>query len=361
MRSERMKCCENRASHYAERSRSGARRNRRALGLSCLPTAFLVLTLCSSCSSSSDVQKVVRSFFDEVNRSNFESAKTNYVSAALRNSLDAPPVLKSHHSIQESFGGLVGWINSVEIADEQLRGEVASERVTLTLPWGTKFSGKLELIKEGGRNWRVSDWTDFKMLGIDHVNTASGFCRARNLDKAIGEYQIALAENPKDAVILTYMGNCYSFLGKSQEAEQTLLQATKMYPDAIWDAYLYLGQVYATEGKLPEAEAALKKAIANGAGKSREEGTLYNNLAWFYADHGIKTNEAVRLAQKAFSFSPDDAAVIDTLGWAYYKDGDRAQALKYLAQAAAKAPSNQQIQAHYRMVSTSPARQDGQR
>jgi Flp pilus assembly protein TadD len=53
-------------------------------------------------------------------------------------------------------------------------------------------------------------------------------------------------------------------------------------------------------------------------------------LAELYVD-GSKFDQAIGAAQKALTLSPDEATAMDALGWAYYRKGDRAQALKYLS------------------------------
>ncbi len=72
-----------------------------------------------------------------------------------------------------------------------------------------------------------------------------------------------------------------------------------------------------------------------------------------YAEKGTNLEEAIELANRALSLFPDSAASLDTLGWAYYKKGDRTEALKYLARALAKSPANKEVLAHYRAASKS--------
>ena len=55
--------------------------------------------------------------------------------------------------------------------------------------------------------------------------------------------------------------------------------------------------------------------------------------------------EALKLIQAAHAQMPDDAAIMDSLGWAYYKIGDMSQAVFWLEKAHQKDP-NPELSAH---------------
>jgi hypothetical protein len=64
----------------------------------------LSILLSISCTTRVRIDDVVKGFFGEVNRSNFESAKAKYLAASLINDFNAPAALGwSHRTIQESF------------------------------------------------------------------------------------------------------------------------------------------------------------------------------------------------------------------------------------------------------------------
>jgi hypothetical protein len=69
-----------------------------------------------SCTTRVRIDDVVRGFFGEVNRSNFETAKTKYLAASLINDFNTPAALGlSHRTIQESFQQVAGSIDSVDV------------------------------------------------------------------------------------------------------------------------------------------------------------------------------------------------------------------------------------------------------
>ena len=288
--------------------------------------AAVVLSLisCVSCGSHSQIDDTVKGFFAEVNKSNFETARVKY----LYNGESSLTLGQAHKTIEDSFKELAGYIQSVEIGAEQITGEQATLTAILVEPWGARASGKVDLIKEGGRIWKISSWNAFKFLGYDHTANAMKYCNAQNIGTALGEFQAATEENPKDALILDDMGICYEKAGNLDAAQEKLKQAIAMYPDVVWDPYLHLGYIYSQTNRLSEAEKAFQKAEKNVENEPRAA-AKDNDLAWFYADHAIRLEQAIEFAKKAVALAPDDGNILDTLGWAYYKKGERAQALQY--------------------------------
>jgi Tfp pilus assembly protein PilF len=233
----------------------------------------------------------------------------------------------------------------------KVNGEAASALVVISTPWGSRSQGTIVLVKEEGRAWRISDWSKFEALGSEHTVRAASLCDNRDLSSALNEYQAALAENSADSDIYTAMGECYQKLGNLTAAEEQFKIAISMYPDAVWKPYIDLAYLYQRRNNFQGAEEAYKKAIQN----KPDDWEPYNDLAYMYAERGTNLEEAIDLANRALSLFPDDAYSLDTLGWAYYKKGDRSQALKYLARALAKLPANEIVLAHYQTASNTLA------
>lgn len=293
---------------------------------------------------------MVEGFFSAVNKSNFETAKVQYLSTVLTNTLNSRS--GGHDSIQDSFQQVIGRIDSVNVQGTQVQGETATATAYLTKPWGEKWRCRIELVKEGGRQWKISDWHDPERVGQEHLAKASQQCW-ENLNAASNEYQAALAENPKDASILHSWGLCCMSRDPAA-AEKKINEALRYCADFCADEYFLLAVLYEKQGKLAAGEASAQRAIGS---KSRlaitpEQARAGANsmLAELYVD-GSKFDQAIGAAQKALTLSPDEATAMGALGWAYYKKGDRAQALKYLSQAVQKAPKVPDFQQHYAQAS----------
>ncbi|MEE9334365.1 MAG: tetratricopeptide repeat protein [Granulosicoccaceae bacterium] len=58
-----------------------------------------------------------------------------------------------------------------------------------------------------------------------------------------------------------------------------------------------------------------------------------NALGYHLADNDLELERAIELVERAHQLIPNDAAIIDSMGWVRYKAGDNAVALAYLKQA----------------------------
>ncbi len=67
---------------------------------------------------------------------------------------------------------------------------------------------------------------------------------------------------------------------------------------------------------------------------------MNNNLAYTMITHLDQPAEAIKYATKAAQAKPNDATIVDTLGWAYYKMGQYSQAVEHLTRAAQMATSS---------------------
>ncbi len=61
--------------------------------------------------------------------------------------------------------------------------------------------------------------------------------------------------------------------------------------------------------------------------------TALNALGYTLVDKTTKLDEGLALIKRAYKQNPNDAAIIDSLGWAYYRKGDYKQALQHLQHA----------------------------
>jgi Flp pilus assembly protein TadD len=95
---------------------------------------------------------------------------------------------------------------------------------------------------------------------------------------------------------------------------------------------LYMRAVDLEESdRWPQAERDLTAAL-----KQRpEEPELLNFLGYSWIDRGEKLREAVAMVQRAVNANPKSGAMIDSLGWGYYRLGDFDTAVEKLEQAVA--------------------------
>ena len=95
---------------------------------------------------------------------------------------------------------------------------------------------------------------------------------------------------------------------------------------------LYMRAVdYQESNRWPQAERDLTQALR----EEPAEPELLNFLGYSWIDRGEKLHEAVAMVQKAVDTNPKSGAMIDSLGWGYYRLGDYKTAVDKLEQAVA--------------------------
>jgi Flp pilus assembly protein TadD len=78
--------------------------------------------------------------------------------------------------------------------------------------------------------------------------------------------------------------------------------------------------------------------------------TALNGLGYILADSDLDIARGIRLCRKAVDKKPQSAAYLDSLGWAYFKGGDTAEARIWLRRALDLAPHQKVIREHMRIV-----------
>jgi tetratricopeptide (TPR) repeat protein len=71
----------------------------------------------------------------------------------------------------------------------------------------------------------------------------------------------------------------------------------------------------------------------------------YNALGYSLLERNVRIAEAVALVEKALELAPDDLAVMDSVGWAYFRSGKLDESVKMLRRAYAGNP-DPEIAAH---------------
>jgi tetratricopeptide (TPR) repeat protein len=110
-----------------------------------------------------------------------------------------------------------------------------------------------------------------------------------------------------------------------EDAYKVLAQALEKTPDNV--ALLYDAAMTAEKlGRVEAMERQLRRVIE----LRPDYAHAYNALGYTFADRNVRLPEALQLIEKAHQLSPDDAFILDSLGWVYFRMGDLANARKYL-------------------------------
>jgi Flp pilus assembly protein TadD len=113
-------------------------------------------------------------------------------------------------------------------------------------------------------------------------------------------------------------------------------------PQPDWRLYYSRGTALERIGRWPEAEADLKAALK----LKPDEPELLNYLGYSWIDRGEHLQEALGMVQKAVASDPRSGAMVDSLGWAYYRLGDYKKAVERLEEAVELEAGDPEINNH---------------
>lgn len=114
-------------------------------------------------------------------------------------------------------------------------------------------------------------------------------------------------------------------------------------PDAVpWALLLFEGSALEQAGRWDEARAVLERA----ATIAPEEAVVLNYLGYAQIERRQNVQSALGLLKKASALKPDDSSITDSLGWAQFVTGDVEAAVPVLERAAEGAPADVTIHEH---------------
>jgi tetratricopeptide (TPR) repeat protein len=128
--------------------------------------------------------------------------------------------------------------------------------------------------------------------------------------------------------------------GQYAEGFQTLMRGLKDFPEQ--PELLYQAALLADRlDQQKDFERLIRKLIAI----EPDNAHAYNALGYGWLVRNIRIPEAMELVEKAYRLAPDDAAIIDSMGWGYYRAGQLDKSLEFLRRAYAANP-DPEIAAH---------------
>ncbi len=154
---------------------------------------------------------------------------------------------------------------------------------------------------------------------------------------------VSLAQT--NGMVFIELSKLYKRQGKFKQSAAILRECVTIVPN-YESGWLALSQAYVEENDLISALEIMEKGLP----KFKDSPVYQSNLAWLYLESGKQISKALNLAQAAYDKNPDNIAIADTLGWAYYHKGIYSQALWLLSDIEKKAPGNSYIKYHLGMT-----------
>jgi tetratricopeptide (TPR) repeat protein len=167
------------------------------------------------------------------------------------------------------------------------------------------------------------------------------FYRLKKIGEALAEGENARKINSKKHEAYLFTGLVLHESERFEEAIVWFLKGIELAPNQA-DLHFHLGATYDKLNRFDALVAEMKKAIAIDS----KHAMALNYLGYTYVERGIFLDEAIDLINRALTLKPNDGYVIDSLGWAYYKQGKVKEALKTLKKAVDLVPDDPVILEH---------------
>jgi tetratricopeptide (TPR) repeat protein len=177
------------------------------------------------------------------------------------------------------------------------------------------------------------------------MRVAINYDRSSNLDKALDVLDALNKRYPDDLEIMVTKGDLLRIHSKFSEAIDAYSQAlsqVKEMKTSYWPVLFARGSCYERVGKWELAEVDLKKALE----LKPDQPDVLNYLGYGWLERGMHRDQAHEMIVKAFKARPDDAEIVDSMGWALYLQGDYANATPYLEKAVELLPGDPTVNDH---------------
>jgi putative PEP-CTERM system TPR-repeat lipoprotein len=186
-------------------------------------------------------------------------------------------------------------------------------------------------------------------LAIGHSLLGDVALSRQQLSPAIEHFRRAHQVEPSTDTLLRLMRTQL----KAGEARSSLGLAEQWVKSRPKDFVVQraLAEAYNNQGQLKQAKATYETLLKS----LPDDAPAMNNLAMVMTRLGDPA--AVAMAERALSKAPNQAEVIDTLGWALFQNGQTDRALQLLRDARLRNPTNPDIRFHLASVLAQTGRQ----
>jgi tetratricopeptide (TPR) repeat protein len=151
-------------------------------------------------------------------------------------------------------------------------------------------------------------------------------------DAAVSKLRALVAEKPDRidaALTLADLLRSKERYADAVAAYDTAIQRIDTVEERHWPVFFGRGIVLERLKQWPRAEADMKKALE----LSPEQPYVLNYLGYSWIDQGLHLDAGMKMLKRATELRPDDGAITDSVGWAYYRLGQFDKAVEWLERA----------------------------
>lgn len=206
---------------------------------------------------------------------------------------------------QKRFAEAMDWYEKVTAGDQYLPAQI--RRATVAAKQGDLARGREVIAEARGK--------------LDDTSNANS---QQRVALVLAEAQLLRdANRPQEAM---------DIVGKA-------LDALPNQPDLLYDYAMIAERL----DRVDLMESTLRKLIQI----KPDHAHAYNALGYTLADRDQRLPEAKQLIEKALSLDPENAMIVDSMGWVLYRMGDLEGSAKYLSRAFEGSRRDPEVAAHY--------------
>lgn len=177
------------------------------------------------------------------------------------------------------------------------------------------------------------------------LGRADSLRRSGKIEAAVEVLTQLSRTHPGLSVVQARLGDMLRRSGDMEEANAAYSRALDLYaPDdpALWLLHYTRGITAHQMDEWPAAEADFRRALELRPGHPQ----VLNYLGYSLVERGEKLDEALAMIEEAVAGEPQNGAIVDSLGWVYFKLGRLEEAVVQLERAAALEPVDPVVNDH---------------
>lgn len=194
---------------------------------------------------------------------------------------------------------------------------------------------------ELARTARLQNPADLRLARLESEALRS----AGQVDKGLAVLEEIVRQPGSEAAAHLLLAQAYADVNRMPQATKVLRDAQAQFPDNTTITF-ELGALLDRQKKFSESEALFRQLIA----REPQNAPALNYLGYMLAERGDRLDESVDYIKRALAIEPDNGSYLDSIGWAYFKDGKLDLALNHLERAATQLEDNSVVQDHYAEV-----------
>jgi tetratricopeptide (TPR) repeat protein len=163
--------------------------------------------------------------------------------------------------------------------------------------------------------------------------------------ESLGKLDALATSSPHDIDALLAKGDILRQQKRYKEAADAYTAAAERIKTPLkqhWIIFFSRGACYERMGQWSRAEDDMKKALSLSPGEP--DVLNYLGYSWLIMHHNLA--EAKKMIEDAYEARPEDAHIIDSMGYALYVNGDFSSAQEYFEQALERTPNDPTVNDH---------------